>query len=90
MALAIVIPGLLDLVDRLLDLDDLGSLVIAATLKRVVGHLPFLDAVLAVEMAFEKDITGAQPDQLTHQLVGQRKRRLGLVVRSMAHLEKDV
>ena len=39
-------------------------------LRRVGGHLPFLDASLAVGLAFEQDVAGPQPHQPGHQLVG--------------------
>ena len=65
-----------ELVPRLLELDDPLMLVdlrdggLAAPLRRVGGHLPFLDASLAIDLAFEQDVAGAQAHQPGHHLVG--------------------
>ena len=48
----------------------------AATLKRVFRHLPFLDAALTVDLNLAQDVAGAQAGQLPHQRVGEGIRRL--------------
>ncbi len=73
-----LVPGLLD-GDDVLFLDAAAALRtvgIVTAIRRVVGHLPFRDATLAVDLDVVQDVAGAEADQAGDHRLGERERRL--------------